>query len=199
VTSADEPTGNPLETANPLEAGGDSKSQDVSPGRELAQRQSLAPAENPPPAESVMKVSLVAALGRQVVSRATAETLGQIRGVVIDVPTYSVSAWQINKGRKAVLVDHEYVTGLGGAALVVDDEEHLRDAVTPEEVATIKGQLVLLGALVLSDAGNELGHVADATIDPVTAQLSSIQLDEMSFDAAHIRGFGSYALVAGLG
>ena len=148
--------------------------------------------------EATPLTSLRSAMGKQVVSRATAETLGQIRGAVIDVASHSVASWQVDRGRKATLIDHAHVTGLGEAALVIDHEDNLRMATTPEEVSTVKGHTVILGALVLSTSGDKLGEVVDIDVDPVTAELKAVRLGETSIDAASIRGFGSYALVVGI-
>ena len=38
------------------------------------------------------------------------ENLGTLQGAVIDVPSRSIVAWQVGKGRRARLVDYAHIT-----------------------------------------------------------------------------------------
>lgn len=139
--------------------------------------------------------SLRAILGRSAVSRASAEDLGTVQGAVVDHGARRVESWQIGKGRKARLIEHGHLTGMGAAAVIVDDEVNLRDANSAEETATIKNHRNLLGAYLLSDAGNALGDVADADIDSDSGAIVSVTSESEQFPAEQLRGFGTYALV----
>lgn len=134
-------------------------------------------------------------IGAKVVSRASAEELGTIQGAVVDVPGRAIAAWQVGKGRRAQLIEHAHLTGIGSAAVVVDDEANLRDAVTAEETATVKGNRPLIGHTALSDAGDILGDVQDAEVDTDTGALLSVTTPAGPYSADQLRGLGSYALV----
>lgn len=138
--------------------------------------------------------SLTALLGTKVVSRDSAEHVGDIHGVVVDVVASRVTAWQVGKGRKARLVDQAHVTGIGDA-VVIDDEAHLREPAEGVEEQTVKGHGVLLGSLVLADDGTERGTVVDVDIDPQTGALGIVATADGGYSPAQLRGLGAYALV----
>jgi len=133
--------------------------------------------------------SLAGLLGSKVVSRASAEDLGTLTGVVVDAAQHRVTAWQVGKGRKARLVEHGHVTGLGSAAVVVDDEASLREPADGELTHE------LVGHLVLSDAGFDLGPLVDVDVDAATGSITSVLTEGTRADGTTIRGLGSYALV----
>ncbi len=139
--------------------------------------------------------SLAQIMGRSVVSRATAENLGPITGAVLDVPSRRLVAWQLGKGRKATVLGHEAVGGIGDAALVVDQESSSREPAAPAEIATVKGKRPLLGARVLTDAGEEIGPLEDVEFDPATGEVHAVQVPGGEIAASRLRGLGGYALV----
>ncbi|HWC12944.1 MAG TPA: hypothetical protein VG455_17190, partial [Acidimicrobiales bacterium] len=91
---------------------------------------------------------LRAALGRRVVARDTAETVGEVQGAVVDVPTLRLVAIQVGKGRKARVVDWSSLSGVGPDAVVVRTESALRPPAGEREEGFVKGGLPLLGARV---------------------------------------------------
>lgn len=139
--------------------------------------------------------SLRSLIGRDVVSRSSAETIGRLHDVIVDVPSRRVVAWQVGKGRKAKLVSHQHVTGIGDAAVVVDDEASLRAATGPLERATIQGHRRLLDARVLTEDGDEQGSVTDVEIDTASGALATITTSSATIGSERILGLGSYALV----
>ena len=110
----------------------------------------------------------------------------------------AVTAWQIGKGRKAQFVDHAHLTGIGDAAVIVDDAASLRVAASPIEEATAKGHHLLIKSLVLNEAGDALGHVTDVDIETDSGSLVTVRTDGTSIPAESLLGFGSYALVVAL-
>lgn len=137
-------------------------------------------------------------LGTQVVSRSDAEKIGKVEGAVIDVPARTVTAWQIGKGRKAQFVDHAHLTGIGDAAVIVDEAASLREAASPLEEQTAKGHHDLLKSLVLNEAGDALGHVSDVEIETDRGAIVTVTTDSTTIPAGAMLGFGSYALVVAL-
>lgn len=138
--------------------------------------------------------SLRSLMGTKVVSRESAEHVGDVHGVVVDVVAGAVTAWQVGKGRKARLVDQTHVSGIGDA-LVIDGESGLREPAKGTEAQVVKGHGALLDALVLDDGGTEHGTVHDVEIDPATAKLGVVSTDGGAVDPKRLRGLGSYALV----
>lgn len=142
--------------------------------------------------------ALTQIIGTQVVSRADAEKIGQVQAAVIDVASRTVTAWQIGKGRKAHFVEHAHLTGIGDAAVIVDDAASLRSAAGPVEEATAKGHHALLKSLVLNEAGDALGHVTEAEIDTGSGAIITVTTEHTTIPSASLLGFGSYALVVAL-
>jgi uncharacterized protein YrrD len=105
--------------------------------------------------------------GRKVVSRTTAETLGELRHMVVDTSRRHVSAVVVSKGKKhAFLIDWEHVSGFGPDAVMVESEDTLRPPADDHEQAAADGKLELVGKRALSERGNEHGPIADVEFDP---------------------------------
>lgn len=136
-------------------------------------------------------------LGKPVVARSSAESLGALSGAVLDAPSVSVVAWQVGKGRKARLVDHGHVVGIGEAAVMVDEEASLREPSSEREKATVKGDLAVLGHRALTDAGDDLGGVEDLDVDLDAGAVLRVRTELTEMPGSSMRGFGSYALVLG--
>lgn len=139
--------------------------------------------------------SLADAMGRDVMSRATAEKLGALSGAVLDVPSRQIVSWQIGTGRRALVAEHAAVRGIGDAAVVIDQQSSARAAASPAEVATVKGNRPLLTARVLTDAGEEIGPVEDVEFDPASGAVLSVTVPGGRIPADRLRGLGGYALV----
>jgi sporulation protein YlmC with PRC-barrel domain len=142
-----------------------------------------------------MSERFAAAVGRRVVSRASAEELGDLAHVVVDVPRRQVSSLVVGKGRKARLVDWDHVSGFGPDAVMVADESGLHEPRDDHERAAARGKLELLGKRVLSDMGNDLGAARDVVFDPASGAVETLMLAEREVPAASILGAGSFAVV----
>jgi sporulation protein YlmC with PRC-barrel domain len=142
-----------------------------------------------------MSDRFAAAVGRRLVSRASAEELGNLAHLVVDVKRRQVTSLVVGKGRKARLVDWEHISGFGSDAVMVDDDGALREPQDDRERAAAGGKLELVGRRTLSDAGNELGVVSDVVFDPDTGSVESLLVGERELPAASILGAGSYAVV----
>ncbi len=140
---------------------------------------------------------LRAALGRPVVARDTAETVGDVQGALVDVPNKRIVAFQVGKGRKARLADWSSVSGVGPDAVVVQSESALRDPAGDREERYVKGDLPLLGARVLTDRGDEAGALDDVEFDETTGVLVDLVAGEHRFPATGLHAIGSYAVVVG--
>lgn len=135
-------------------------------------------------------------VGKPVVSRRSAETLGPLNGAVLDPSQHRIVAWQVGKRRKARLIDHIRVVGIADA-LIVDDDASARKPATPAERGTIKGSHAILGHRVLSDAGDDLGTIEDVAIDVSSGIVTDVRTSITQARGEAIRGFGDFALVIG--
>jgi len=75
-----------------------------------------------------MSERFAAAMGRKMVSRASAEELGELAHIVVDVEHRRIAYLTAGKRRKALLVDWENVSGFGPDAVIVTDESALHAA-----------------------------------------------------------------------
>jgi uncharacterized protein YrrD len=107
-----------------------------------------------------------AASGRRVVSRASAEELGNLAHVVVDVKRRQVASLVVGEGRNALLVGWEQVSGFGPDAVVIAEESALRPPRDDRERAAADGKLELVGKRALSDMGDDLGTVSDVLFRP---------------------------------
>lgn len=142
-----------------------------------------------------MSDRFAAASGRKVVSRESAEELGHLAHVVVDVKRRQVLSLVVGKGRKALLVDWEHVSGFGPDAIIVSDEGALHAPRDDREHAAAGGKLELVGKRALTDAGNDLGTVTDVQFDPATGKIESLVLGDREEPAASLLGAGSFAAI----
>jgi sporulation protein YlmC with PRC-barrel domain len=142
-----------------------------------------------------MSERFAAAVGRRVVSRASAEELGSLTHIVVDVGKRKLSSLVMGKGRKAMLVDWDQVSGFGPDAVMIADESALHEPRDDHESAAADGKLDLVGRLVLSDMGEELGESSDVVFDPETGTIETLLIGEREVPAESILGAGSYAVV----
>jgi len=139
--------------------------------------------------------SFRAAVGRKVVSRATAHELGPVAHLLVTPDCQQVAAVIIGKGKKAEIVDWLQITGFGADAVMVSDESALRPPQDDRERAAANGKLELLMKRTLSELGNELGSIGDVTFDPQSGVVETLKVDERPVPADAVLGAGSYAVV----
>jgi sporulation protein YlmC with PRC-barrel domain len=142
-----------------------------------------------------MSDRLTNALGRKVVSRTTAEELGDLVQIVIDVKRRQVTSLVVGKGRKALLVDWEQISGFGPDAVMVADDDALHPPRDDHEEAAADGKLELIGKRTLSDAGNALGEISDVIFDTDSGAVETLVIGDRELPAKSLLGVGSYAAV----
>ncbi len=142
-----------------------------------------------------MSERFAAAAGRKVVSRASAEELGKLAHIVVDVKSRTIASLVVGKGRKAVVVAWAQVSGFGPDAVMVAQESALQPPGDDREQDATSGKLDLIGKRALSDMGNELGTVTDVLFDPETGAIESIVVGDGEQPAASLLGAGSYAVI----
>lgn len=135
------------------------------------------------------------AKGRKVVATATAETVGRIDAFLVDPSSRKVAAMKVGKSGKAGdTLRWSDLVAFGDDAVTVlaaDKLSTLDDSLQP--LSGKEGELV--GKLVLSSRGDELGVVDDVEFDPTTSDIVALHLDGATIDGVRLIGVGSYAVV----
>ncbi len=142
-----------------------------------------------------MSDRFAAALGRKVVSRASAEELGTLSHLVIDIERATVALLVVGTGRKARLVAWEHVAGFGPDAVMVADESAVQPPRDDREQEAAGGKLDVVGKRTLSDMGNDLGTITDVVFDPETGAIERIMIGDRGEPAASLLGAGSFAVI----
>lgn len=142
-----------------------------------------------------MSERFAAASGRKVVSRTSAEVLGNLAHIVVDIKGRQVKSLVVGKGRKARLVDWKQVSGFGPDAVMIADDSALQPPRDDHERASANGKLELVGKRILSDTGNDLGTITDVVFDPDTGAIEGIVIGDHEQPAASLLGAGSFAVV----
>jgi sporulation protein YlmC with PRC-barrel domain len=142
-----------------------------------------------------MSERFTAVPGRKIVSRTSAEELGNLAYLVVDVKRRQVASLVVGKGRKALVVDWDQVSGFGPDAVMVADESALHPPIGDREHAAAGGKLELAGKRALSDMGNDLGTVTDVVFDPGTGALETLVLGDRDTLAASLLAVGSFAVI----
>jgi uncharacterized protein YrrD len=142
-----------------------------------------------------MSERFAAVEGRRMVSRTSAEELGALTHLVADVGQRKVTSLVMGKGRKAVLIDWDQVSGFGPDAVMIADESALHEPRDDHESEAADGKLELVGKRVLSDMGEDLGEVTDVVFDPASGALETVVIGEQEVPATSLLGAGSYAVV----
>jgi uncharacterized protein YrrD len=135
-----------------------------------------------------------AAIGRKVISRSSAEELGPLTHLVVDVPGRRVSRLVVGKGRKGQLVDWERVSGFGPDAVILATDDALRPPAEGER-GLVRGDLDMVGRRALSERGNEAGIVDDVIFDAASGAVLAVVVGAREHPASALLGAGSYAVV----
>lgn len=123
--------------------------------------------------------------GLRVVSRTSAETLGEVSDVVLSTRPAAVSALQVGKGRKAGTIAWAQISGIGPDAVVVNGDDAASD---------VDGESPM-GRLVLSELGNAVGPVTDVEFDETDGTLISLATDATLIEGDRVLADGPYAII----
>ena len=134
--------------------------------------------------------------GRPVISRESAETLGTLRHVVVDVAARRITALHVAGRRtKASLVDWSSIAGFGPDGIVVEGVDPTRPPADDRELAVTSGKLDLDGRLVLSEDGDSLGALGDVLFDEASGELKALVAGEEELGADRLRAVGPYCVI----
>ena len=132
--------------------------------------------------------------GRTVISRTTAESVGQVQHFTVSPDEQRITALVIDAKHQR-LIDWSAIESFGHDAVVVESESVAREPVNESEKRATAGELDMVGKLVLSDLGNSCGTTHDVEFDAQSGRLSTLSTDQGRIDAARLVGVGDYAVV----
>jgi len=136
--------------------------------------------------------------GIPVVAKSSAEQVGKVKHFVVDGGR--IQALHVDGGKKhGQLVSWSDVSAFGDDAVIVSDDDALRDASNDREHRALRDELVMLDKRVLDDVGDEHGSVADVVFNPDDGTIESMTIgDEERVAGDRLLGVGAYAvMVAG--
>jgi len=131
-----------------------------------------------------------------VYSRDSADEIGHVVRFVITPGVHRVGAVHVaGRRRRAQLVDWSSIVGFGPDAVVVDSADSLRAAESDHEQRVAAGHLDLPGRRVLTDAGYEVGELADVDFDESSGVLELIRTTRTTVGGDGLLVIGPYAVV----
>ena len=142
-----------------------------------------------------MRERFAAVSGRKVVSRTSAEELGSVAHLVVDAKRRQVASLVVGKGRNALLIDWDQVSGFGPDTVMLADESALHEPRDDDEHDAASGKLEFTGKRALSVTGDALGTVTDVVFDADTGAIEGIVIDGRDVPPASLRGAGSFAVI----
>ncbi len=136
--------------------------------------------------------------GIPVMTKSSAEQVGAVKHFV--VTDGRIEAVHVDGGKKhGQFVRWTDIAAFGDDAVVVADDDVLRDASNDRENRALRDELVMLDKRVLDDVGDEHGQVSDVTFDPIDGKIESLTIgDGDTLSGDRLLGVGGYAvMVAG--
>lgn len=134
--------------------------------------------------------------GRAVVAADTAETIGKIKGFVVDPTASRIESVHVaGRGRKADVISWSSIRSFGADAVMAEMAEAAETVAPGRDTKAIKGKVVARGTRVLDTNGFEHGTVDDVMFDAASGALTGVLTSEGHIGADALRSLGSYALV----
>lgn len=132
--------------------------------------------------------------GRTVMSRTSAESVGQVQHFAVSPDEQRITAVVID-AKHNLLVEWSAIESFGADAVVVESASVAREPVNESEKRAVAGDLDMVGKIVLSDRGNGCGATHDVEFDAQSGRLSALMTDAGRIDTARLIGVGDFAVV----
>lgn len=143
-----------------------------------------------------MSESFNAAEGRPVIGADDAETVGKVKGFIVDPSASRIEAIHVSgRGKHAEIISWSSIKTFGNDAVMADSSHSSEEVSGARDTAAVKGKVVLRGSRVLTTTGFLAGAVEDVRFAPESGELTEILTDQGSLDIARVCALGSYALV----
>lgn len=143
-----------------------------------------------------MTETFTSAEGRSVVASDTAESIGEVKGFVVDRTATRVDAVHVaGRGKKAEVISWSAIKSFGADAVMADSAATPEQVTTERETQAVKGKVAALGSRVLTTDGFDAGTVVDVEFDTGSGDLTAVRTDTDTFSGDRLRSLGSFALV----
>ena len=134
--------------------------------------------------------------GRKVVAADTAETIGDVKGFVVDTAATRIESIHVaGRGRRAEVIAWSSIASFGADAVMVEAAAATDKVSSEHETQAVKGKIDARDARVLGSDGFEYGTVADVMFDPDTGRLTGALTSDGRIGSSRLRALGSYALI----
>ena len=134
------------------------------------------------------------AVGRQVVSTSTADTVGRVDEFIVDPRRRAVVALSLKRTDSGDTLLWTDIVAFGSDAVTVSSADKVVDA-APAIIALSGKEHRLIGKRVLTAGGDDIGTVDDIEFDADTGAITSLLLAAGDVAGARLVGVGSYAVV----
>lgn len=133
--------------------------------------------------------------GQRVLARDGAQIVGNVRRLLLDPASDSIIALQLEGTSDAgSIVDWTDLAAVGPDALIVDSDEVRRAPLNVTEQEFVAGDLELAGRLVLTDAGDAVGELADLSFDE-TGKVVELDVPGHTLPLTTVVALGPYSLI----
>lgn len=134
--------------------------------------------------------------GRRVIASDTAESIGSVKGFVMDTAGRTIESIHVDgHGKRAVILAWAKVQAFGADAVMAATGVEPATIDNDHQKAAVKGVVSMLGSRVLTVDGREIGTVDDVEFDTGSGAVVRVTTDHGPIDAQRLRSLGSYALV----
>ncbi len=134
--------------------------------------------------------------GRSVVATDTAETIGSVKGFVLDRTGRNIEAIHIDgHGKRAVVLPRSFVTSFGADAVMASSSGDPTVIENDHQKSAVEGDVSMIGSRVLTTGGLDIGTIDDVEFETDSGAVIRVVTRQGPIEADRFRSLGSYALV----
>lgn len=134
--------------------------------------------------------------GRNVVAADTAETIGSVKGFVLDRSGRNIEAIHIDgHGKRAMVLPWASVSSFGTDAVMASSGDAPATIDNNHQKSAVSGDVTMIGTRVLTTGGVDIGVVEDVEFETESGTVTRVVTGQGPLEADRLRSLGSYALV----
>lgn len=134
--------------------------------------------------------------GRRVVATDTAESIGSVKGFVLDPAGRTIEAIHIDgHGKRAIVLPWSSVSSFGADAVMASSSDDPATISDDHQKSAVKGDVTMIGTRVLTTGGLDLGNVEDVEFETDSGAVLRAVTGRGPLESRRFRSLGSYALV----
>lgn len=134
--------------------------------------------------------------GREVIASDTAESIGSVKGFVLDASGRTIEAIHVDgHGKRALILTWPMVQAFGADVVMAAAGAELSRIDNDHQKAAVKGVVSMLGSRVLTTEGRAIGTVDDVGFDTGSGAVVGVITNGVLVEGHRLRSLGSYALV----